>query len=315
MPLISINSFRDLLACPRCGSPLKGSAKLLSCSEAACAREYPSISEPPVPVLIDGNVSIIDIDSLLKRDAASPVRRKRGRVEGIFYQFLKIRNDTAEQCIEQMVKDITAETAGRPKILIVGGGEVGNGIESLYTAADVDLLAFDIYANANCQVIADAHQIPLATGSIDGVVIQAVLEHVLNPQLVVDEIYRVLRPGGLVYADTPFLQPVHEGPYDFTRFTESGHRYLFRHFAVRRSGASGGVGMTLLWILMVFGRGIHPRVGQIVRIAFWWLPRFDHWLDAKVTIDGACSSYFYGHSTSKPISATDIITYYSGKQQ
>jgi len=56
--------------------------------------------------------------------------------------------------------------------------------------------------------------------------VQAGLEHVRDLWQVVAEIHRVLKDDGLVYAETPFMQQVHEGPYDFTRFTESGHRYL-----------------------------------------------------------------------------------------
>jgi ubiquinone/menaquinone biosynthesis C-methylase UbiE len=69
--------------------------------------------------------------------------------------------------------------------------------------------------------VADGHQLPIADGSVDGVWIQAVLEHVLDPSIVVQEIHRVLTPGGVVYAETPFMQPVHEGAYDFTRFSLS----------------------------------------------------------------------------------------------
>ncbi len=46
------------------------------------------------------------------------------------------------------------------------------------------------------------------------------------------EIHRVLKDDGIVYADTPFMQQVHEGAYDFTRFTLSGHRWLFKNFAL-----------------------------------------------------------------------------------
>jgi 2-polyprenyl-3-methyl-5-hydroxy-6-metoxy-1,4-benzoquinol methylase len=42
-------------------------------------------------------------------------------------------------------------------------------------------------------------------GTCDAVVVQAVLEHVLQPDVVVAEIHRVLRPDGLVYAETPFM--------------------------------------------------------------------------------------------------------------
>jgi SAM-dependent methyltransferase len=197
---------------------------------------------------------------------------------------------------------------------VIGGGAVGNGIESLYDDLRLDLLAFDVYASDNVQFLADGHQVPLKDGSVDGVWIQAVLEHVLDPQTVVAEIRRVLRPGGLVYAGTPFMQQVHEGPYDFTRFTESGHRYLFRHFAVRSSGATAGLGTQLLWSLVYFSRGIHFRAGQIARLAFFWLPKLDRLLNPCVTVDGASGVFFYGHASTETVTPAEIISYYSGAQ-
>ncbi len=52
----------------------------------------------------------------------------------------------------------------------------------------------------------------------------------LEPERVVSEIARVLKPAGMVYSEIPFMQQVHEGAYDFTRFTDSGQRWLFRQF-------------------------------------------------------------------------------------
>src|SRR5205823_1246671 len=112
--------------------------------------------------------------------------------------------------------------AANPTILVVGGGTVGSGTDALYRDPAVRLIAFDVYGSPMTQLIADGHQIPLRDESVDAVLVQAVLEHVLDPAKVVAEIHRVLRPNGIVYAETPFLQQVHEAAYDFTRFTESG---------------------------------------------------------------------------------------------
>jgi SAM-dependent methyltransferase len=208
-----------------------------------------------------------------------------------------------------------AETEGRPLLLVIGGGTIGGGIKSLYENARLDLLAFDVYASENVQFLADAHQVPLKDGSVDGVLIQAVLEHVLDPQMVVAEIHRVLRLGGLVFAGTPFMQHVHEGPYDFTRFTESGHRYLFRHFAVRDSGAGAGLGTQLLWSIVYFARGIHHRAGQAARVMFFWLPMLDRRLNRRVTVDGASGVFFYGHSSKEAVTPAEMVAYYSGAQR
>lgn len=224
------------------------------------------------------------------------------------------QNKVAEQYVDKLTEDLITETESRPRVLIIGGGAIGNGAEALYQHPDLDLIAFDIYASDNVQFLADAHQLPLKSESVDGVLIQAVLEHVLDPHKVVAEIYRVLRLGGLVYADTPFMQQVHEGPYDFTRFTESGHRYLFRNFVVRDAGTVAGLGTQLLWSIIYFSRGIHRRVGQMAHLAFFWLPKLDRWLDPKVTVDGASSIFFYGHSGPGIISPTEMVSYYSGAQ-
>ena len=57
-----------------------------------------------------------------------------------------------------------------------------------------------------------------------------VLEHVPRPHVAVSEIYRVLRPGGLLVGSTPFLLGIHDGPNDYFRFTRHGLAYLFGAF-------------------------------------------------------------------------------------
>ena len=316
MPLVAIEDFRDLLTCPRCQSSLTGPTVTLVCSHESCNRKYAAVGEPPKPVLIDSDKSIVNLATVISSAGSSPKKRSRG---GKIRQFVMnrevSRNKVAEQYANRLAADLLAETKNRPRVLIIGGGVIGSGAESLYQNPGLDLIAFDIYNSENVQFLADGHQIPLRSGSIDGVLIQAVLEHVLNPNTVVAEIYRVLRPGGLVYADTPFMQQVHEGPYDFTRFTDSGHRYLFRDFVARKTGAVAGLGTQLLWSIIYFSRGIHPRAGQIAHLTFFWLPRVDRWLDPKVTVDGASSIFFYGHSGSVSISPAEIVEYYSGAQR
>ena len=316
MPLATIHAFRHLLACPRCGGPLIGPFASLVCDHESCGHQYSAVGSLPKPVLIDPEASIVDVATVLASDGSSPVARAYGGqlLNSLMRQLAHPRNTTAERYAGQLATDLVAETEGRPRVLVIGGGTIGNGMESLYDDPRLDLLAFDIYASENVQFLADGHQVPLKDGSVNAVWIQAVLEHVLDPQAVVAEIRRVLRPGGLVYASTPFMQQVHEGPYDFTRFTESGHRYLFRHFTVRNSGAVAGLGTQLLWSIVYFSRGIHFRAGQIARLGFFWLPKLDHLLNPRVTVDGASGVFFYGHIGTETVTPAEIINYYSGAQ-
>ena len=316
MPLVAIDAFRDRLACPQCRGPLTGSPAALICSHEPCGHRYQAVGSPPKPVLIDPEASIIDVATILGSGGSRPVANRNGGrlLNTVARRLAHPRNTTAERYVGRLATDLLIETEGRPRVLVIGGGTIGSGAESLYNDPRLDLLAFDIYASDNVQFLADGHQVPLEDGSVDGVWIQAVLEHVLDPQTVVAEIHRVLRPGGLVYANTPFMQHVHEGPYDFTRFTESGHRYLFRHFTVRDSGATAGLGTQLLWSIVYFARGIHFRAGQIARVIFVWLPKLDRHLNPRVTIDGASGVFFYGHTSTDVVTAAAIVNYYSGAQ-
>ena len=157
-------------------------------------------------------------------------------------------------------------------------------------------MAFDVYSSPNVQFLADAHQIPLADSSVDAVVVQAVLEHVLDPRRVVSEIERVLRPDGLVYAETPFMQQVHAGAYDFVRYTSSGHRYLFRSFEELASGPVAGPGTQLLWSVEHLASGLFRSraAGKVARGVCFWLRYLDSAVPDRFAIDSASAFCFLG---------------------
>ena len=69
---------------------------------------------------------------------------------------------------------------------------------------------------------------PIASGSLDGISCLAVLEHVEKPWVVAQEMRRMLKPGGLVFIDWPFLQPVHGYPSHFYNATRTGLGNLFK---------------------------------------------------------------------------------------
>ncbi len=75
-------------------------------------------------------------------------------------------------------------------------------------------------------VLADAHDVPLDDEYADTVLMNEVLEHLERPADSIREAYRLLKPGGYLILDTPFIWPIHEAPRDFFRFTPFGLRYL-----------------------------------------------------------------------------------------
>ena len=126
----------------------------------------------------------------------------------------------------------------------------------------------------------------------------------------------MLRHGGIVYADTPFIQQVHEGPYDFTRFTETGHRYLFRDFERVDTGSVAGAGTALRWSIDYFVRALtrSVTVGRIVGLCFFWLSYLDRFLDPKDSVDAANSVFFLGRNGAT-MSGAEGVAYYQGGMQ
>jgi SAM-dependent methyltransferase len=68
---------------------------------------------------------------------------------------------------------------------------------------------------------------------IDTIICTEVLEHVTKPQRAVNQMLKVLKPGGRLYVVAPFFWPWHgiEGAYnDYWRFTSQGWRLLLKDF-------------------------------------------------------------------------------------
>jgi SAM-dependent methyltransferase len=313
LPIETLLSERALI-CPRCGAGVEKVGADWRCGNAECqlSRE-PFVVAAGVPALVDFDSSVLSRQALSSTDAASLVTRTEHA--GVVKRMLHPANRTAPRISALMLDLLCTETSGRrPRVLVVGGGTVGDGLEAFYADERVDVIGFDVYASDHTQFVADGHRIPLADGSVDGVIIQAVLEHVLEPVVVVAEIKRVLRDGGLVYADTPFMQQVHEGPYDFTRFTESGQRYLFRDFDAIESGLVAGAGTSLRWSIQYFVRALtrSVAVGRIAGLLFFWLSHLDRFLDPRHSVDGANSVYFLGRKAGHVMTPPEAVEHYMG---
>ena len=121
-------------------------------------------------------------------------------------------------------------------ILDVGGGiKLGKGMENYAVLFQgKKYVTLDKEPKYQPDMIGDIHSIPLPDACVDAVICKAVLEHVEQPQRAVDEVRRILKPGGQAFFYVPFLYPYHaeRGVYkDFYRFSKDGVEYLFRDFS------------------------------------------------------------------------------------
>jgi SAM-dependent methyltransferase len=324
MVLASLDSVVRLLACPRCRSQLVEDSRGFRCTDLSClyaaTNSFPIIGGWPVVVDFERSVfmhQVVDERSTpLEGTQVSTALHRSGiqRVPRLLRGVWKPLNRIAERNVSRLLDMLPGR---RSRVLVVGGGTIGNGLDRLYACGDdTEVIGIDLYGSDVTQLVADAHAIPLQTGSVDAVIVQAVLEHVLGPMEVVREIHRVLADDGLVYAETPFMQQVHAGAYDFTRFTVSGHRYLFRWFDEIDSGPTAGPGTVLLWSLDHLVRGLtrSQTAGRLVRALLFWLRFLDRYVDNAYALDAASAVFFLGRRSDTDLTPSEIVHYYPGAQ-
>lgn len=111
--------------------------------------------------------------------------------------------------------------------------QVHEGARSFFPSTIV-IETFDIDPNFDCTWIGDIceHNDFLPDNTYDYVVCTEVLEHTLRPWDAVNEIWRILKPGGIVFLSVPFNFRIHGPLPDCWRFTEHGLRALLKTFVI-----------------------------------------------------------------------------------
>ncbi|WP_188704825.1 class I SAM-dependent methyltransferase [Silvimonas iriomotensis] len=120
-------------------------------------------------------------------------------------------------------------------------------------------------------VFGDGHALPFSDGVFDAVFSQAVMEHMRNPYLAAREIARVLKPGGLVYVESAFMQPLHAVPYHFFNTTTWGIEAIFGDADVTGETSEwfGPISASVDWYLNACGGGgLSPAEREQLRQLF-----------------------------------------------
>lgn len=95
-----------------------------------------------------------------------------------------------------------------------------------YIGLDIEVSGHD-HRNSKVDIFYNGDTLPFDDASIDNLVCFEVLEHVFNFNELINEMYRVLKPGGKLLITVPFAFPEHESPFDFFRYTSFGLNKLF----------------------------------------------------------------------------------------
>lgn len=135
-----------------------------------------------------------------------------------------------EAAIDDAVSQFAAGLGGGARVLDAGAGECRfaaafHGLR--YTA--IDLAIGDAAWNyAGLDSLADLERLPFPDNCFDASINIVTLEHVREPAIVVKELYRTLKPGGVILMVTPHEWEEHQQPHDYFRYTRFGMEYLLK---------------------------------------------------------------------------------------
>lgn len=96
----------------------------------------------------------------------------------------------------------------------------------------------DIQTKPNVDVVCDIHSLPESLGLFDAVICNATLQYCHSPNQVAGEFYRVLKPGGYLFIDSPWIQPFYSDTPDKFRFSQDALKIIFSDFEIVKVDSS-----------------------------------------------------------------------------
>ena len=157
-------------------------------------------------------------------------------------------------------------------------------------------IGVDTYASGHdhrtskINTIVDGEHLPFRDDSFDLILATEVIEHIDQPDKVLKEFFRILKPGGTLIVTVPFSWPEHEQPFDFKRYTQYGLKNLLINNNFKKpSVAKYGTLITAVGLILIF------YISEAVKIKKW--PKvlrllFNVLILCPLTIIFMCLSFF-----------------------
>ena len=133
------------------------------------------------------------------------------------------------------------------------------------------------YRGNRADIASDATNLPFADESFDTILCTEVLEHVSDPEKVVSEFARVLKPDGIVITTAPFFYPIHAA-WDFFRYSPDGIAAIMKRYGlvVEEVRPHSGTGLTIAIMINIYlydigfmwTKWLYP-IGLVLRPLLW----------------------------------------------
>jgi len=179
-------------------------------------------------IVYNGKRYFIDQNAQPEKTAGEGLKgriQNRLKYHGKLYAALRriVKPGLANPRSNQRCKSLLAEFDERAIILNIGSGP------DIYMGRS-DIINIDIFDFDEVDLVADAADIPLNSGSADLIINRTMLEHVPEPKIILNEMHRLLKKNGWIICYLPFMVPFHAAPDDYHRWTISGIKALFKDF-------------------------------------------------------------------------------------
>jgi SAM-dependent methyltransferase len=161
--------------------------------------------------------------------------------------FQQLMTSPNERQRDEWLRAVLADLATGSTILDAGAGQLRNRVHChhlKYTSQDFCQyhgqpepgaptrgLHNAVWDTSQIDIVSDITHIPLPDECFDAVLCSEVLEHVPDPVLALDELARLLKPGGRLILTAPFASMVHQAPYHFCSGFSS---FWYEHHLVER---------------------------------------------------------------------------------
>lgn len=191
--------------------------------------------------------------------------------------------------------------------------DCGAGERSKYFA---NVVNYEIVPYASTDVLGVAEELPFQNEVFDAVLSFAVLEHVKDPFKAAQELKRVLKPGGTLYCQVPFLAPFHGYPDHYYNMTPRGLECVFGDEIDVQALDVLNLGQPvhhLTWFLQLYVAGLPDKVRrrfERMRVSDLLKPGQDYLgepfvnqLSGEAKRDLGCVNFLYGRKKWKESSS------------
>lgn len=124
---------------------------------------------------------------------------------------------------------------------------------SEYIGVDIEVSGHN-HENSTIDIYYDGKTIPVQNEEFDAVFCSEVLEHLFEPEEILKEINRTMKPGAHLLITAPFCWNEHEVPYDYARYSSFGIVHILQKngFTVLKQTKTGSFSRVIVQMITLY---------------------------------------------------------------